>query len=118
MSRVMDNYKDLFLKIAPKEQMTRAQASLVVVFPDVSDEEAPGYVDEVQRALKDSFVEEGLMLGEFHALNRTPSVYSETVFPNQSPVPMLAIRHMVITDWRFLLEKDEWIQAWLMTLVK
>lgn len=113
MSRVMDSYKDLFLEIAPKEKITRAQASLVVVFPDVSKEDSPKYVDEVQRVLKDSFVEEGLMLGEFHPLNQTPSVYNEAVFPNRSPVPMLAIRHMVITDWHFLLEKDEWIQAWL-----
>lgn len=54
------------------------------------------------RKLKPSFVQAGLMLGEFHPFNRTPGLRNKDFRPLRSPVPPLAIRHMAESDVDFL----------------
>jgi hypothetical protein len=73
-----------------------------MVFPDLPSHLAPKVVDVVQAACKDEFVQRGLMIGEFHALNQTTGLRSNTIFPLQTPVPCLAIRNMVPSDFAFL----------------
>ena len=77
------------------------QATLIL-FPDVSSEEAPHLIDSTKEELKASFVEQGLMLGEFHARNESPGLHNPGFRPLRSPLPMLAIRRMVPTDFLFL----------------
>jgi hypothetical protein len=57
----------------------------------------------VQQLLKKDFVEKGLMLGEFHASNESPGLRNAEFRPLRSPIPMLAMRHMVDSDLPFLL---------------
>ena len=52
------------------------------------------------------------MLGDFHPFSQSPGIHNPDFRPLKSPIPMLVIRHMVISDWLFLLEKNEWLQAW------
>jgi hypothetical protein len=80
-------------------------AAYVVVFPGVPLEYAPSSIDAVQNRLKPSFVERGLMIGEFHQGNRTPAVSPGATpgfFPNRAPISMLAIRSAVSGDQKFL----------------
>jgi hypothetical protein len=77
--------------------------SMVLIFPDVTSEEAPLVLDRSQRELKPSFVEEGLMLGEFHAFSATSGLRNMYFRPLRSPVPLVAIRHMVESDVDFLM---------------
>jgi hypothetical protein len=70
------------------------------------------YLDGIQRPLRDEFVREGLMLGEFHPLSQAKGIHNNEFRPLRSPIPMLTIRHMVSTDWLFLSENAEWAQAW------
>jgi hypothetical protein len=81
------------------EQMLRAT---LMLFPDVSPEEAPDLIDRTKEELKPSFVERGLMLGEFHRRNESPGIHNPNFRPLRSPIPMLAIRHMVSSDFIFL----------------
>jgi len=74
----------------------------LVLFPDVSSEEAPDLIDCTKEELKASFIEQGLMLGEFHPRNESPGLHNPTFMPLRSPVPMLVIRRMVATDFVFL----------------
>lgn len=77
--------------------------SMVMIFPEVAKEEASAVIDPSQRKLKPSFVQEGLMLGEFHPLSSTPGLRNAHFRPLRSPVPLLAIRHMVESDVDFLM---------------
>jgi hypothetical protein len=74
----------------------------LIMFPDVSLEEAPDLIDRTKEELKPRFIEQGLMLGEFHARNQSPGLHNPDFRPLRSPTPMLAIRHMVPTDFVFL----------------
>ena len=44
----------------------------------------------------------GLMLGEFHMRNNQPGLRNDDFFPLRTPIPCLAVRHMVPTDLAFL----------------
>jgi hypothetical protein len=81
--------------------------SMVLIFPDVTNEEAPMVIDPSQRELKPSFVREGLMLGEFHAFSPTPGLRNKSFRPLRSPIPLLAIRHMVESDVDFLMAPND-----------
>src|SRR5258708_1558553 len=68
--------------------------SMVIIFPDVTKEEARTLIDPSQRKLKPTFVKEGLMLGEFHPLSPTPGLRNHSFRPLRSPIPLLPIPHM------------------------
>jgi hypothetical protein len=76
--------------------------SIVLVISGITTEQAPATIDPVQRKLKPSFVHRGLMLGEFHPLSPTPGIRNRGFRPLRSPIPLLAIRHMVESDIDFL----------------
>jgi len=42
------------------------------------------------------------MLGEFHMRNNQPGLRNDDFFPLRTPIPCLAVRHMVPTDLAFL----------------
>ena len=76
--------------------------ALIMIFPDITEEEAPILIDGVQKKLKPEFVKSGLMLGEFHARNNSSGLRNPDFRPLRSPVPLLAIRHMMESDLPFL----------------
>jgi hypothetical protein len=95
-------FRDYIVKQEQLEGKVDIFRSLIMIFPDVTVEEAPFLIDSVQKKLKPSFVREGLMLGEFHALNDSPGLRNPEFRPLRSPVPLLAMRHMVESDLDFL----------------
>ena len=99
---IVKHYRDAFLELEPRQGELALYKSLLLIFPDVSEEEAPTLIDGVQQRLKPFFVEEGLMIGEFHPRNQTPGLHNPDFYPLRSPVPMLAIRFMTESDLPFL----------------
>ncbi|MBW4692920.1 MAG: hypothetical protein KME27_14290 [Lyngbya sp. HA4199-MV5] len=95
-------YRDQFLELEPKSGELAFYKAIMLVFPDVSPEQAPELIDAVQQKLKPFFVEQGLMLGEFHQHNETPGLHNPDFRPLRSPIPMLAIRFMAESDLPFL----------------
>ncbi len=81
--------------------------AMVIIFPDVASEEAPMLIDRSQRELKPIFVQKGLMLGEFHPHCATPGLRNRYFYPLRSPIPLLAIRHMVESDVDFLMAPND-----------
>lgn len=59
-------------------------------------------VEQVQLELKDEFVERGLMIGEFWPEHTGTGLHNADFRPLAAPIPMLAMRHMVLTDLAFL----------------
>lgn len=98
---LISQYRDRFLEIEPRFGSAALNKTILVVFPTLGSGAAT-LLDDVQGELKASFVELGLMLGEFHSENESPGLRNPDFRPLRSPVPMLAIRHMVESDLPFL----------------
>ncbi len=69
-------------------------------------------LDDLQRSLKDSFVEQGLMIGQFHPKCDQPGLWNDDFRPLRSPIPLLAIRIMVPGDLPFLTGSDVHLAAY------
>jgi hypothetical protein len=95
-------FRDRFLADQRRRKRIDIFASWVMVFPDVKIDDAEELIDGPQRRMKPQFVREGLMLGEFHPLSRSPGIRNAAFRPLRSPVPLLVIRHMVESDIEFL----------------
>jgi hypothetical protein len=104
VARVITAFRDAFLAMEPTTGPEAMQKSILVVFPALVGK--AGLVDEVQYALKKYFVDMGLMLGEFHADNQSQGLRNPDFRPLRSPIPMLAIRHMVESDLPFLMRES------------
>jgi hypothetical protein len=102
IEEMVKGYRDYFLTMEPSQGDLAVYKAILLVFPDVEAEEAPELIDGVQQKLKPFFVEEGLMLGEFHSYNQSPGLHNPDFRPLRSPVPMLAIRFMAESDLPFL----------------
>lgn len=50
--------------------------AIILIFPDITIEDAPRLIDGVQAVMKAEFVAQGLMLGEFHLANNSQGVWS------------------------------------------
>ena len=77
----------------------------------------PKEIDDIQIELKPSFVAKGLMIGEFHLLNKTPGIHNPSFFPLRSELPCLAIRHMVREDLPFMLKKSYTVKQTIIFLL-
>jgi len=98
-------YRDAFLKLGNSDE-TRILHAILILFPDIQVDQAAELIDATKEELKSLFVEQGLMLGEFHANNRSPGLHNPAFTPLRSEIPMLAIRRMVTTDYVFLNRSD------------
>jgi hypothetical protein len=97
----VSRFREAFLDLEPKSGDAAMMKAIVIVFPNVATEEA-SLIDDVQAELKSRFVESGLMIGEFHEQNEGPGLRNPDFRPLRSPIPSLAIRHMVESDLPFL----------------
>jgi hypothetical protein len=103
-------------KAASATDNERILQATLVIFPDVSLAEAVDLIDRTKEELKPDFIRQGLMLGEFHARNESGGLHNPEFRPLRSPLPMLAIRHMVPTDLVFLNRPEYDIQTRLQYL--
>lgn len=76
--------------------------AVVVAFPLLKIPEDAPMLEAVHHSLKPAFVSQGLMLGQFYRTCSEPGLSNPSFRPLRSPVPLLAIRRMVITDIAFL----------------
>eukprot|EP01127_Copromyxa_protea_P005488 TRINITY_DN15417_c0_g1_i1.p1 TRINITY_DN15417_c0_g1~~TRINITY_DN15417_c0_g1_i1.p1 ORF type:complete len:578 (-),score=106.51 TRINITY_DN15417_c0_g1_i1:58-1791(-) len=77
--------------------------ALLLVFPDIVNyTDSRSLIDGAHTILKPSFVNKGLMLGEFHQYNNTPSLHNPQFYPLRTPFATLVIRNMVPEDLSLL----------------
>ena len=125
ISAIITEYRNLFLETEPISGPDAINKAFLVAFPSLTANgaEAAAIIDKVQASLKRYFVEMGLMLGEFHAANESPGLRNPDFRPLRSPIPMLAIRHMVESDLPFLIrttyppqERSAFLRSYLFRL--
>lgn len=94
-------HRESFLSLGTADE-THVLHAILILFPDVKPDETSELIDGTKEELKATFVEQGLMLGEFHARNSSPGIHNPGFRPLRSAIPMLAIRRMVASDYVFL----------------
>jgi len=104
---IVNAFRDHFVAKEEADGKIDIFGSMIMLFPDVTPEEAGDVIDPTQRKLKPTFVKEGLMLGEFHPFSPTPGLRNPAFRPLRSPIPLLAIRHMVESDVDFLMAPND-----------
>jgi hypothetical protein len=112
--QLMNGYKKLLLRAQPIEGDDANYKAIVVVFTDLSADRARDCLDDaqIQHLKKPSYVEDGVVLGEFHERNEGSAAHNPSFQPFKAPVPFLLLRHAVISDWVFFLDNEDWLSIW------
>ena len=95
------------MPVADRELLT-----VLLVLPHL-DPVDPTPLDDLQREAKDDFVENGLMIGQFHPSCEAPGLWNPHFHPLRAPIPLLAIRKLVVFDLPFLMEKRNHLESFL-----
>lgn len=69
-------------------------------------------VENAQRILKPKFVERHLMVGQFFPDCQERGLWNTEFRPLRSPIPLVAIRHMVPTDVAFLYDDEHFMRTY------
>lgn len=110
MTEAVDELFDAFPALPPVDGDDALLKAVLLVFPDVVDY---SLIEEAQREGKSKFVREGLMLGQFYPGCTTPGLRNKEFPALEAPLPILAVRNMVGSDFPFLAQRSEWVDAYL-----
>ena len=110
---IMKSYKSLLRDAQPTEGDGLDYKVIVVVFTDLPPDRAQGlFANVLEHLAIPSYVDDGLLFGPFYEGNEGTAIYNSSFRPFQSPAPFLFVRHGVISDWKFFLDSDDWLQRW------
>jgi hypothetical protein len=110
---LMDGYRRRFLETEPTGGADASYRVIVVVFTDLAAERAEALFGGALEQLElPSYAEDGISFGRFYEGNPGPALYNPSFRPFQSPVPFLFVRQTVVSDWKFLVDDDPWLDLW------
>ena len=110
---LINGYKSVFLDAQPTDGDDAKYKVIVVVFTDLSADRAQGVFDDVLQQLGvPSYAEDGIVFGPFYKGHEGTAIYNSSFRPFRSPVPFLFVRHGVISDWKFFLDNEDWLNLW------
>jgi hypothetical protein len=110
---LMNGYQRLFLDAQPTDGDDANYKVIVVVFTDLSADRAQGVFDvALQHLAVPSYVEDGIVFGPFYEGHEGTAIYNSSFRPFRSPVPFLFVRQGVISDWKFFLDNQDWLNVW------
>jgi hypothetical protein len=109
----MKGYKTQFLHTEPTDGDGASSKVIVVVFTDLPADRARDlFVEVLQHLAVPSYLEDGVLFGPFYEGNVDTAIYNSSFRPFQSPVPFLFVRQGVISDWKFFLDNEDWLNRW------
>lgn len=111
VTEVMRGACDFWESLPPIVGNQALLKTVLVVFPGLCD--ATDVLDRVQRQLSREITQRGLMIGEFYPGCEIVGLHNPDFFPMRSPIPLLALRRMVLGDLAFLWGDDVKIDAYL-----
>jgi hypothetical protein len=106
---IMEGMVARYATIGPTQGADALLKTILVLFPGIRDF---GIIDAAQLGLKNTFVAKGLMIGQFYPGCSESGLWSTSFHPLDSPVPLLAIRHMVSSDFPFLVSEARWMESY------
>jgi hypothetical protein len=109
----VDQYRRWFMELLGQPGRDREHLLTILVVLPGFDRTDSGPLDALQGRLKDAFVREGLMVGQFHPHCEQRGLWNEDFRPLKAPIPLLAIRRMVASDLPFLLGSASHLSAYL-----
>lgn len=110
---LVSDYKRLFLQTQPTGGDDADYKVIVVVFTDLPADRAQGVFDDVlQQLAVPSYADYGILFGPYYECNEGTAIYNSRFRPFQSPVPFLFVRQGVISDWKFFVDSEEWLNLW------
>lgn len=86
--------------------------TVLLALPQLDYDDASG-LDKLQGTAKDKFVEDGLMIGQFHPVCDAPGLWNPEFKALRAPVPLLAIRKLVVFDLPFLVEHKAHAESYI-----
>jgi len=89
--------------------------AIVAVFPQLSEPGGARMIERIQKRLKPSFVEGRMMIGQFFPSCPEPGLWNPAFRPLRSPVISLAMRNITIFDAPFMLDRAEYVAAFVAT---
>lgn len=104
-------YKEWFVSL--QGVLSPERHACVVLSVPQCDPTSTDAIDALQRMLKDEFISEDLMVGQFHPLHPEPGLWSDDFRPLVAPAPAIAIRRLVASDLPFLVSRPEWVRKYL-----
>ena len=111
--QLINEYKDQLLHALPIEGDGATFKAIVVVFPDLSGGRAKGFFDGVlEKLAASSYADDGVVLGGFYESNEGGAIRNPGFRPFTPPVPFLLMRLANISDWKFFLDKEDWLLIW------
>ncbi|MEO7936385.1 MAG: YbaK/EbsC family protein [Dokdonella sp.] len=103
IKQILLDEMERFIALEPTSGNEAQFKAVMILFPNLTQEQTRRLIDVAQAELQMDFVPNGLMVGEFHSgPPQKGGLWNPEFRPLFSPVPMLAIRHMVPTDILFL----------------
>jgi hypothetical protein len=110
---LVNDYKSLLLAAEPLTGDEADYKVIVIVLTDVSADRAQGVLDDIlQQLAVPSYVEDGIVFGPFYEGHEGTAIYNASFHPFRSPVPFLFVRRGVVDDWKFFLDKPDWLSYW------
>lgn len=97
----------------PGARAGQKHRAMVAVFPHLSEPDGARMIERIQKTLKPSFVKDRLMIGQFYPSCPEPGLWNRDFRPLQSPVISLAMRNMTILDAPFMLDRAEYVEAFV-----
>lgn len=85
--------------------------AMVIALPDLRSEDA-GLLDQAHARVKDAFVAQGLMIGQFHENCEVTAARNPRFTVSKAPLPLFAIRAIALHDVFFLSERPHWFQQY------
>jgi hypothetical protein len=101
------------LQAIPCPATMRHFRTIIVGFPNVRDEQGLESLMAAQTQLKLYTLMRGLMIGRFHETSDDPGLWNPDFRPLRSPIPLLAIRHLVEHDAPFVIAHPLLIPTYL-----
>jgi hypothetical protein len=95
-------YKDWFFELEPVSGSETILKTILIIFPELPHDKAKEQLEGLHKLLKPDFVRKAIMVGQFYEGCPESGLWNEHFHPLQSPLPLLAIRNMVPSDFPFL----------------
>ena len=111
IEELLADYAEAFLRTPPVTTPERLIKTILPAFPNMSAQRAL-VLDEIHARMKSFFVEKEMMIGQFHPRCSATAVRNPAFENKKSPIPMFALRHIVVHDILFLSNRRDWFEKY------